>query len=285
MPEAALAVRANSVALNQSAVSSPCGLNLTADEILAHIIGILGGPTETLALPSVCHRWLCLSVCHPTAFRAPLETWRASLCHALDVAALDKDVWNDLSTNTVFEEIHRERRLTELFSELTAALVTRTKQLTSLRNLLLRFAASPKMLSVRETQVALSQEEDGSCRVAFRSALAVGCSRHELLSKAVSELRECVTLLSVAATDLCRRLPDPELPLSWAHRLHSASGEGLLMPQGDLFEASVVEATYWQRQALCRRHAEMAAIWNDYRRMFLQTVGNIEVLANSLHVS
>eukprot|EP00747_Dinoflagellata_sp_TGD_P219084 gnl/TRDRNA2_/TRDRNA2_91250_c0_seq1.p1 gnl/TRDRNA2_/TRDRNA2_91250_c0~~gnl/TRDRNA2_/TRDRNA2_91250_c0_seq1.p1 ORF type:complete len:314 (+),score=61.81 gnl/TRDRNA2_/TRDRNA2_91250_c0_seq1:1-942(+) len=263
-----------------NAPKSHCGLDdRVADEVLARVVELLGCAAAAASFLPVCHRWLCLTVCHPAAFREPLRAWQAAVCTALDhqlrllqqppppsptaVAAQDSTL---SSFDVVLAEMGHERRLTELFSSLTNDLVLHTKRLVSLRNLLARFDGGLTLLAGGNREVPL---ETGIAMSSSAGAgMCPGCPR-AMLAQEFAELRLCVTLLSMAATDLCRRLPDPEVPLRWASQLWYAA------------EAGQVD-NGWEPERLCRHHAGIAAVWNDYRRMFLQTARHIEVLADSL---
>jgi len=218
------------------------------------IVEFLGGTSLSSSFLSVCRWWFNAAVCHPGAFRIPVEAWRVSACRELD-AQLSRmreppsgDEAEDLRIG--LEHAEEELRLTELSASFPSGVTV----------VLLRFAQRLSGL--------LHWINIGPCSAQARAQDGASTMKRAYVQREAEEFKRRVALLSGAVGELRKRLPDPELPIRWAKWFEEVG------------EIAGFPADHCARYRSQRE--QVAAVWANNRRTFLSTDEHVDALLQSL---
>lgn len=265
----------------ERAAAESAALRARALDVAAELQAeLLGGAALTRYFLPVCRGWFHTAVCHPCAFRSPVEAWGAAARQQLDehlgrMREPPQEEFEDL--RVALEHAEDELRVTALSaafpSGVTVVLLRHARRASGLLHWL---HASPKAAAAAAPGVApAGAGATGSCfcspavggELAWSSETAAAVRRRYLLQE-VEELHRRVALLSRVVAELRPRLPDPELPVRWAEWFEE---------QGHIVGLPASHCMRYRSQ-----REQVAGVWANNRRTLLSTAEHVEALTECL---
>eukprot|EP00746_Dinoflagellata_sp_MGD_P037738 gnl/MRDRNA2_/MRDRNA2_190673_c0_seq1.p1 gnl/MRDRNA2_/MRDRNA2_190673_c0~~gnl/MRDRNA2_/MRDRNA2_190673_c0_seq1.p1 ORF type:complete len:287 (+),score=46.79 gnl/MRDRNA2_/MRDRNA2_190673_c0_seq1:91-951(+) len=241
-------------------MSGVCLMELSAnfsvipDGVVEAIIEFLPNSALAASLIPLCRRCFCVGICHPVAFRGPVQAWRISATQVLDEQLgrlKDPPVEEEASDLRVgLEHADEELKLTEMSASFPSGTTI----------VLLKHA--------RKVSGMLSWLSMTSTWSSTSNAQQYALPRQQFFDREVAEIRLRVNLLASTAKELSGRLPDPELPLRWAEWLETT---------GELVGLPTEHCSRYKQQ-----RNQVAQVWANNRRTFLSTSEHIEAIAETL---